>query len=234
MKARPEIPASKRALDVTLSLLMLLLAGPLMILIAVLIKLASPGPAFYVAPRAGCGGRAFGQLKFRTMHPGADREGAFTASNDERVFLVGKLLRLFKLDELPQILNVLRGEMSIVGPRPEDLETVRDCYTPEQRQVLETLPGLTGIPQVEFFPELSVIDPEGMDPQQHYRERILPVRLAMDLNYVRTRTLWLDLRLIAKTLYLVLFESWRVLLFGARSRSVPMPPAFAPGDGRND
>ena len=181
MARGPKIPFSKRALDVALSLVLLLLTAPVMIVAAVLIKLSSSGPVFYVAPRAGWGGGTFGQYKFRTMHPGADRGGAFTANDDQRVFPVGRLLRLFKLDELPQMLNILRGEMSVVGPRPEAVETVRDYYTPQQRQVLEAPPGLTGIPQVRFFPELSVIDPEahllaGSAP--HRANRLLaPVRV---------------------------------------------------------
>lgn len=233
MKHTTHIPVSKRVMDVTISLFMLVAVAPLMLVIALLIKLSSPGPVFYVAPRAGRQGRPFGQLKFRTMHVGADHGGAFTASNDARVFAVGRFLRLFKLDELPQLLNVLRGEMSVVGPRPEDVETVRSCYRPEQMEVLEALPGLTGIPQVRFFPELSVIDPEGMDPQRHYREQILPVRLAMDLDYVRRRTLWMDLCLVLKTAYLVLFESWRVLLFGTRARRLPAPATAQRGGSVN-
>jgi len=216
MKGKARIPACKRAMDVALSAAALALAAPVMLLAAALIKLSSPGPVFYIAPRAGWRGRVFGQLKFRTMHVGSDKQGAFTAKDDPRVFFVGRILRLFKIDELPQFVNVLRGEMSVVGPRPEEVETVRNCYTAEQRKVLEALPGLTGIPQVRFFPELSVIDAEGMDPQRHYRQRVLPMRLELDLEYVRGWSFWLDVRLIAKTVCLVLFESWKVLLFGQR------------------
>ncbi len=213
---------AKRVFDIVFATLGLAAATPLFLLAAAAIKLSSRGPVFYVAPRAGRFGIPFGQLKFRTMHTGADRAGAFTAKNDARVFAAGRLLRLFKIDELPQLLNVLRGEMSFVGPRPEDLATVRECYTPQQRRVLDTLPGLTGLPQVRFFPELSVIDTEGMDPQEHYRRVILPMRLAMDLEYVRRQSFWFDLKLIAWTAWLILFASWRVLLFGAVERKLTL------------
>ena len=193
----------KRATDLALVSAALILLGPLMLLVALLIKLSSRGPVFYVAPRMGWRGIPFGQLKFRTMHVGADRQGAFTAQHDRRVFTVGRWLRLFKVDELPQVLNILRGEMSVVGPRPEEVVTVEKCYTPSQREVLNAMPGLTGLPQVRFFPELSIIDPDGMDPQEHYRQVILPVRLEMDLEYIRRRSFWFDLLLIGWTIYLI-------------------------------
>jgi lipopolysaccharide/colanic/teichoic acid biosynthesis glycosyltransferase len=220
---KPPIPWAKRAVDLTLASLAMIVLGPLMLAAAVAIKLSSKGPVFYQAPRAGYRGQTFSELKFRTMHLGADRHGAFTAKGDPRVFPVGSILRLFKIDELPQILNILRGEMSIVGPRPEACEIVEQCYTPEQRKVLEVAPGLTGFPQVRFFPELSVIATGGMDPQEHYKQVILPMRLEMDLEYVRRQSFWLDLGLIAYTAWLVLVMSWWVLLFGARPVEIRQP-----------
>jgi lipopolysaccharide/colanic/teichoic acid biosynthesis glycosyltransferase len=217
---RLRIPPAKRALDLILCSLALVFLGPLMLLVAALIKLSSPGPVFYRAMRAGYKGRPFAELKFRTMHLNADRHGSFTAKDDPRVFPVGRFLRLFKIDEMPQILNILRGEMSIVGPRPEDADTVEKCYNTQQRKVLDVAPGLTGFPQVRFFPELSMIDPGGMDPQEHYRGVILPMRLEMDLEYVRRQSLWLDLYLIAYTIFLIAFKSWWVLLAGQKTVSI--------------
>ncbi len=214
------MPITKRALDIAVCGVALVMLAPLMALIALLIKCSSRGPVFYVAPRAGRFGIPFGQLKFRTMHIGADKAGAFTACKDSRVFPVGRLLRLFKLDELPQLWNVVRGDMSVVGPRPEDLATVRECYTSRQMHVLDVAPGLTGLPQVRFFPELSVIDPEGLDPQQHYRRFILPMRLEMDLEYVRRQSLAFDLYLIAWTAWLIGVKSWVILLAGQKQRSL--------------
>ena len=216
------MPWWKRATDLTLVLGALVFLGPLMLLAALLIKLSSRGPVFYVAPRMGLRGTRFGQLKFRTMHVGADRQGAFTAQGDRRVFAVGRWLRLFKVDELPQILNILRGEMSVVGPRPEDVATVDECYTVEQRRVLEAVPGLTGLVQVRFFPELSVVDPGGMDPQEHYRRVILPVRLEMDLEYIRRQSFWLDAILIARTSYLIVVKA-PALALGMAPRKVELP-----------
>jgi lipopolysaccharide/colanic/teichoic acid biosynthesis glycosyltransferase len=226
---RPPIPIAKRCTDIVLCCMALPLLGPLMLLAAVAIKLSSSGPVFYRAKRAGYKGHSFDELKFRTMCLGADTAGAFTARKDPRVFPVGTLLRLFKIDELPQIFNILRGEMSIVGPRPEACEIVDECYTPGQRRVLDVAPGLTGFPQVRFFPELSVIDTGGMDPQQHYRRVILPMRLEMDLEYVRRQSFWLDVSLILQTVGLILFKSWWILLFG--SREVAMPASRVQGDG---
>ena len=197
----------KRATDLAFVSAALVLLGPLMLLVALLIKLSSRGPVFYIAPRMGWRGIPFGQIKFRTMHVGADRQGAFTAQHDRRVFAVGRWLRLFKIDELPQILNILRGEMSVVGPRPEEVTTVEKCYTTEQREVLNAMPGLTGLPQVRYFPELSIIDPGDMDPQLHYQTVMLPIRLEMDLEYIRRRSFWFDLGLIAWTIYLIVVRA---------------------------
>lgn len=218
---RPPIPFFKRCVDLMVCIVSAPIVAPVMLLAAAVIKLSSAGPVFYHAKRAGYRGQPFYELKFRTMHIGADRHGAFTTKNDSRVFPAGRILRLFKIDELPQIINVLKGEMSIVGPRPEDWEIVEECYSPEQRAVLEVAPGLTGFPQVRFFDELSVIDPGEMDPQEHYKKLILPMRLAMDLEYVRRRSFWVDLRLIAQTIYLIALKSWATLLFGKRTVTLP-------------
>jgi lipopolysaccharide/colanic/teichoic acid biosynthesis glycosyltransferase len=217
----PRIPLSKRLTDIVLCTAAFILWGPIMLAAALAIKLQSPGPILYRARRAGYRGQPFDELKFRTMHVGADRQGAFTSRNDSRTFPAGRIIRLFKIDELPQIFNILRGEMSIVGPRPEDIEIVNECYDTRQRQVLEVAPGLTGCPQVRFFPELSIIDPKGMDPVEHYRRVILPIRLEMDLKYVQRRSFWLDCSLIISTAYLIAVKSWLVLLFGAKPIELP-------------
>ncbi len=217
----PRVACWKRMTDLVISSIVIVLLAPVMLLVAVLVKLSSAGPVFYVAKRAGYRGRTFGQLKFRTMHVGADRHGAFTCKNDARIFPVGKFLRLFRLDELPQFFNILRGEMSIVGPRPEDAAIVEQCYTPEQRQVLNVAPGITCLRQVKFFPDCAELD-AGNDSQQHYREVILPMLLEMDLQYVRQQSFWLDLRLIVLTAYLVLFKSWYVLLRRHKRKALPL------------
>lgn len=216
------MPLSKRIFDLAASGFALLVLSPLFLLIAIAIKLSSPGPLFYVAPRAGRFNKTFGQLKFRSMHVNADRAGAFTARNDNRIFPVGKIIRLLKVDELPQLINVFRGEMSVVGPRPEDCKTVDTCYTPAQMKVLDAVPGLTGLPQVRFFPELSVIDTHGMDPQLHYQQVILPMRLEMDLEYIAKQSFFYDLGLIFRTIFLILFKAPWILLTG-RMPKVALP-----------
>ena len=216
------MPWWKRATDVSLVSLALVVLGPLMLLAALLIKLSSRGPVLYVAPRMGWRGVPFGQLKFRTMHVGADRQGAFTVKQDRRIFAVGRWLRLFKIDELPQVFNILRGEMSVVGPRPEEVATVERCYTAEQLRVLDAVPGLTGLVQVRYFPELSIIDPGGMDPQEHYQKVILPVRLAMDLEYIRRQSFWFDLGLVVWTVYLIVFRA-PVLALGRKPARIELP-----------
>ena len=176
----------KRATDLALVSAALVLLGPLMLLVALLIKLSSRGPVFYVAPRMGWRGIPFGQLKFRTMHVGADRQGAFTAQHDRRVFAVGRWLRLFKIDELPQVLNILRGEMSVVGPRPEE-EAVVARYDAHHRRRLKAKPGLTGLQQVEARASSD-----------------LDERVRLDVYYLRRRTFLFDLWILMRTPWAVL------------------------------
>ncbi len=215
-KQEHNVSTWKRLIDVAVSVVALVLFSPAMALVALWIKLVSPGPVLYVARRAGLKGRPFGQLKFRTMNVGADRLGSFTALNDPRVIPGGELFRLLRLDELPQFINVLRGEMSVVGPRPEDPEIVAQCYTPRQREVLDALPGLTGIRQLRLFPDCAdVLQSHGVEnPQQHYREVVLPLSLAMDLEYIRRQGFWYDLYLLAATAFALGVKSWYVPLFG--------------------
>ncbi|HYW78559.1 MAG TPA: sugar transferase [Thermoguttaceae bacterium] len=201
----------KRLLDIAVALAALIIAGPVMVLVAMLVKLTSPGPVFYRGVRAGLGGRAFGQWKVRTMR-WKTRGDNFTRRDDPRVTSIGKFLRLFKIDELPQLINVLRGEMSVIGPRPEVLPVVEDCYTQEQLRVLSARPGLTGQVQIRAFPDLSNTIPDGADPERYYRTTVLPARLKEDLQYVDSMSLIMDVKLILQTVYCVLIKSWLVLL----------------------
>jgi lipopolysaccharide/colanic/teichoic acid biosynthesis glycosyltransferase len=135
--------------------------------------------------------------KFRTMVQGAERRGpAVTYRDDPRITKAGRFLRRTKLDELPQLLNVLKGEMSLVGPRPEDPSYVA-LYTPEQRRVLSVKPGITGSTQLEYRDEASMLHGESVD--EEYVTRIMPKKLTLDLEYVRTRSLMLDLKIIWRT-----------------------------------
>jgi lipopolysaccharide/colanic/teichoic acid biosynthesis glycosyltransferase len=188
---------AKRALDLLISILGLLLLSPLLLLLALWIKLDSRGPVLYRGKRVGKDGRPFVMYKFRTMVLGAERTGpAVTYKDDPRITKAGRFLRRTKLDELPQFFNVLRGQMSLVGPRPEDPSYVA-FYTPEQRLVLSVKPGITGRTQLQYRDEASLLDGEGVD--EEYVTRLMPQKLKLDLEYVRTRSLLLDLRILWQT-----------------------------------
>lgn len=192
-----------RLIDLTAATLGLLLLSPLLLLLALLVKLTSPGPVFYRATRIGRGGQPFRLYKFRTMQAGADKAGpAITAGGDPRVTPLGRLLRRTKLDELPQLINVLRGQMSLVGPRPEDPRYVA-LYTPDQRRVLEVRPGITSAASLAYRHEEQLL--AGQNWETVYRHQVMPAKLALDLAYLARRTVWSDLLLIIRTV-LALFR----------------------------
>jgi len=196
----------KRVFDIIAALIMLVLLGPVLLLVALAIKLTSPGPVLYKAKRVGQGGRLFYMYKFRTMVVGADQVGPrLTYRGDPRVTPIGRFLRKSRLDELPQLINVLMGEMSLVGPRPEDpLYVAR--YTDEQREVLSVRPGITGLSQLRYHNEASLLD--GADLDRRYMEVILPIKLALDRDYIRRRSFSFDLKILGETI-LTLFGGTR-------------------------
>jgi lipopolysaccharide/colanic/teichoic acid biosynthesis glycosyltransferase len=177
-----------RALDLLLAALGLLVLSPLLLAAAIAIKLTSRGPVLYRQRRVGLGGREFEMLKLRTMVPGSDPVGVGTVvtRDDPRVTDVGRLLRRTSLDEIPNLLNVLRGEMAIVGPRPTIPAQVKD-YTPRQKRRHDVLPGITGWAQVQGRAGIGWDD-----------------RIELDLWYVEHRSAALDLRIVARTVQLVL------------------------------
>jgi lipopolysaccharide/colanic/teichoic acid biosynthesis glycosyltransferase len=193
---------AKRALDLLISLLGLVLLSPLLLLLAMWVKLDSRGPVLYRGTRVGKGGRTFEMYKFRTMVLEADRLGpAVSFKDDPRITRAGRFLRGTKLDELPQLLNVLKGEMSLVGPRPEDPSYVA-LYSPEQRRVLSVKPGITGPTQLEYRDEASMLDGESIDDD--YVSRIMPQKLKLDLEYVSKCSLSGDLRILCQTVSTIL------------------------------
>ena len=195
--------ALRRGLDVGLSALLLLLAGPTLLWAALAIKLSSPGPVFYRQERVGHGGRLFSIWKLRTMQAAGPDGPLVTAQDDARITPVGRLLRSWKLDELPQLFNVLRGDMSLVGPRPQVPRFV-DCFDPKRREiVLRVRPGITG-PTALYFRHEEFLLAGQADREQCYITHLLPVKLQMDAEYIRARTLQSDLRVLANTLHLVL------------------------------
>ena len=195
---------AKRALDLLVSAVALVAALPLLAFAAVAIRLTSPGPILYRATRVGLGGRPFTMYKLRTMHVGQHSAGgkiaksAITAKDDPRVFPVGALLRRAKLDELPQLWNVLLGDMSLVGPRPEDPRFVEKNYTADHLKTLDVRPGLTSPGSVWYYTSAED-ELTSDDPERHYVERVLPLKLALDLVYVQQVSCWYDIALIART-----------------------------------
>jgi lipopolysaccharide/colanic/teichoic acid biosynthesis glycosyltransferase len=187
---------AKRVVDVSLSFAFLLVLAPLILVIAGAIKVESRGPVFYRALRVGRFGRPLAVLKFRKMFDGA-RGSALTISHDDRLTRVGRFLAEYKLDEIPQLWNVLRGQMSLVGPRPEDRKFV-DLYQVEyESEILEARPGVTGLTQLAFAREGRLLATD--DRERDYRERLLPRKIDLDRLYVSRRSLVMDLRIIAWT-----------------------------------
>ncbi|MCX7687352.1 MAG: sugar transferase [Fimbriimonadales bacterium] len=204
MEPRPMYESLKRIADFLIAGLGLLLTAPLMGVIAALIKMDSPGSVFFAHERVGRYGRKFKVLKFRTMVQDAPKlGGAITAGHDPRITRVGRFLRATKLDEIPQLWNVLKGEMSLVGPRPE-VENYVTLYPEEARRlILSVPPGITGLTQIRYRHEERLLAQQS-DPEKYYREVLLPQKIASDLEYVRTRGLITDLRLLVQTAFAVL------------------------------
>jgi FlaA1/EpsC-like NDP-sugar epimerase/lipopolysaccharide/colanic/teichoic acid biosynthesis glycosyltransferase len=191
--------ALRRVIDIGVALVGLVVLSPVLLLLALLVKLTSKGPALHRARRVGKDGKEFYLLKFRTMVVGADKMGpGITIDADPRITPLGRWLRSHRLDELPQLWNVLNGNMSLVGPRPEDPRYVA-LYTPEQREVLSAKPGITGPTQITFRNEPERLH-HAADPEAIYLQEIMPAKLATDLEYVRRRTVWSDLGVLFGTL----------------------------------
>ncbi|HRH71294.1 MAG TPA: sugar transferase [Flavobacteriales bacterium] len=189
----------KRAFDILASTTALLLLLPLFLLLALAVALSSPGGAFFRQVRVGKEGRNFSLLKFRTMRPGSEAKGQITVGGrDPRITGIGYVLRKSKLDELPQLLNVLLGDMSIVGPRPEVPKYVA-LYSAEQREVLSVRPGITSLASIAYINENEVLG-RSSDPERTYIEEVMPAKLALDLEYVKEKGLFRDFKIILGTL----------------------------------
>jgi lipopolysaccharide/colanic/teichoic acid biosynthesis glycosyltransferase len=186
---------ARRLTDITLALFGLVLASPALATIAALVRIKDGRPVIYKADRVGQHGRLFHLYKFRTMVPSTG--SSVTVWADPRVTSLGRRLRRLKLDEVPQLLNVLLGDMSFVGPRPEDPSYVA-LYNEEQRKVLSVKPGITGVAALEYSDEESLL--RGDDWEEAYRERIMPAKLKLEADYLVRRTAWTDAGLVASTL----------------------------------
>lgn len=200
-------PVTKRLLDFTAAGLGLIVLSPLFLLLAILIRCESPGPVFYRGKRTGRYGRTFRIFKFRSMVVNAEScGGTTTAHNDPRVTRLGAVLRKYKLDELPQLINVLIGDMSLVGPRPE-VQEYTDLFTEDEKRILSVRPGITDLSSLKFHDLQAAVGSHDVD--RVFRETILPQKNALRLKYVDEQSLLGDLAIIAKTLWTIVHRSSR-------------------------
>lgn len=196
--------AGKRGLDLLLAGTGILLLSPLLMAIAALIKMDGSGPVLFRQQRVGRCGKRFTILKYRTMVVNAEEEGpGITVAEDDRVTHIGRWLRRSKLDELPQLFNVLEGSMSLVGPRPE-LPRYVDFYTADERAVLDQKPGITDPATLVYRDEEDVLA-EVDDPQQHYVDVVMRHKIALNLEYADRATVWTDLGVVMRTISALLF-----------------------------
>ena len=202
---------AKRLFDLSAALVGLLLLWPFLLIIALVIKTTSPGPVFYRGVRGGWHGTTFRIFKFRTMVQNAEAMGpSSTADDDSRVTKFGRFLRKFKLDELPQLLNVIAGDMSLVGPRPQ-VTWALELYSPEEKQAVAAVrPGITDYASIRFRNESEILR-GSPDPDRDYMEKIHPEKMRLTIEYAQRQSLWLDLKIIASTL--------AALVFGAESKA---------------
>lgn len=193
----------KRKADIVLSILGLILLSPLFLIIALLILADSGRPVLYLQPRTGKDGIPFDIFKFRTMIVNADKSSLLTIGlHDNRITRTGYYLRKYKIDELPQLINVLKGEMSLVGPRPE-VPKYTQLYTQRQKEALSVRPGITDPASILLKDENEMIA-ASPDPEQFYIEKLIPEKLSINLQYIERMSLKNDLRIIAKTLFAII------------------------------
>lgn len=195
----------KRFFDIILSIIALIVLSPLMLIAAIGVKISSKGPIFYKAKRMGKDMQPFDVYKFRTMHVNADKTGSITATNDSRIFPFGNLLRKLKIDELPQLLNVILGTMSIIGPRPESIDIVENYYTPEQKRTLHMLPGLASPGSIFNYTHSEKYLGE-QNADEDYVKKLMPIKLAMDLFYVDHFSIIYDIEIIFRTTAVILCQ----------------------------
>ncbi|MEQ1733398.1 MAG: sugar transferase [Bacteroidia bacterium] len=189
----------KRIFDICASTIGLLLLLPVLLLLSVLIALDSKGGVFYKQIRVGKNNIDFGLFKFRTMRPQSDGKGLITIGNrDPRITRIGYYLRKYKLDELPQLINVLLGDMSLVGPRPEVRKYV-SMYTTEQLRVLTVRPGITDLASIAYFDENEILA-KSTNPDEDYINVIMPAKLALNMQYIQQQGIATDVKIILNTL----------------------------------
>ena len=195
----------KRLFDIIFSFFGLILVSPLFLFIGILIKRESPGPAFYRGKRVGKNGKEFRIFKFRSMVLDAEKIGGpSTSADDPRLLKIGKFLKKHNLDELPQLINILKGEMSFVGPRPEVPSEVETYDEETKKIILSVKPGITDLATLSNIHEGEILR-GAADPHEAYRKLIKPQKLSLAKQYVKNRSFWLDLKIILKTLKSAIF-----------------------------
>ena len=195
----------KRVFDIFFSFFALILVFPLLVIIALLVKLDSPGPVFYRGKRVGKDGRIFRIFKFRTMVPNAEKIGGpSTPADDPRLTKVGRFLKKYQLDELPQLINVIKGEMSLVGPRPEVPFYVNMMTEEEKKVILSVRPGMTDWASLWNFHEGEILKGSS-DPEKTYMEKIRPKKIQLQIKYVKERSFWKDIKIILKTILKIFY-----------------------------
>jgi lipopolysaccharide/colanic/teichoic acid biosynthesis glycosyltransferase len=188
----------KRIFDIIFSLILLSMLSPFLLIIGFLILTDSNGGAFFHQIRVGKGGKEFRLHKFRTMKPASENSGQLTVGmRDSRITRIGYYLRKTKMDEMPQLWNILIGEMSVVGPRPEVPKYVA-MYNPKQREVLSVRPGLTDYASIKYVNENEILE-RSSNPEQTYIDEIMPEKLALNLQYIREKSLLVDIKIIINT-----------------------------------
>lgn len=194
----------KRLFDLSFALIGLILISPLLFIVILVIALDSRGGVFYRQIRVGRYEKDFYLLKFRTMHPNAEQKGLLTiGGRDPRITRCGYYLRKYKLDELPQLINILKGDMSLVGPRPEVRKYV-DLYTEDQKKVLCVRPGITDYASIEYVNENELLA-QATDPEKTYIEQIMPSKLRLNQKYILKNNIGIDLKIIVQTIFKIIF-----------------------------
>ncbi len=208
----------KRFFDISCSSIGLIILLPLFTVVAIIIKLDSRGPVFFRQQRIGKNFRPFRIYKFRTMTTDAPEKGPeITIGGDKRVTRIGRILRKYKIDELPQLINVLKGEMSLVGPRPE-VEKYVELYKEDYKHILQVRPGVTDISSITYRDEEGVLM-DKKDPEAYYRQVLLPEKIRLAREYIDRASFFYDLRLIFKTVYRIFYPSFTIQPQSARSNT---------------
>lgn len=192
----------KKIFDITLSLFGLIILLPFMLIIAILIKIDSKGPVFFKQIRVTKNGKEFKIFKYRTMRVGSDKYSQITVGKDDRITKIGSFLRKYKLDEIPQLINVLIGDMSLVGPRPEVPKYVA-LYTDEQKEILKVRAGITDYASIEFSDENDLLASEE-EPEKAYIEKIMPKKIELNKKYLSKISILTDIKIILLTIKKIL------------------------------